>query len=145
MKALLIIDVQKSAVTDKEMAQRIETLQNEYKHVYVSQFVNDKSPVIKLTGWNGYSDTALAFTPIKTAKVFQKSTYSSYLDDFKQFDEVHLCGFDTDACVYMTAMDLIDHGIRPVVLSQYCGSKNQQFHLMGLELLRRNIGPENII
>lgn len=54
------------------------------------------------------------------------------------------CGFDTDACVYKTALDLAERGIRPVVLKDYCFSENQEFHNLGLRLLERNIGLKNI-
>ena len=62
----------------------------------------------------------------------------------KKFTEIHLCGFDTDACVYKTALDLIEHGIRPIVLKDFCFSANKNFHKIGLKLLARNIGKENI-
>ena len=39
-KALLIIDVQKSAVIKPEIAQKIEKLQYEYDVVFVSKFTN---------------------------------------------------------------------------------------------------------
>ncbi len=142
--ALLIIDVQKSAVTDKEIAQKIEALQNEYEYVFASQFMNEDSPIIKLTSWKGYEDCDLAFCPAPQTKVFQKTTFSSYLEDLKNFEEVHLCGFDTDACVYQTALTLMDKGIRPLVLKDYCGSATKEFHTYGLLLLERNIGKENI-
>lgn len=60
------------------------------------------------------------------------------------FDEIHLCGFDTDACVYKTALDLVEYGIRPLVLADYCGSASENIHRTGLELLKRNIGEQNI-
>ena len=41
-KALLIIDVQTSAVTKPEIAQRIEKTQYEYETVYISKFTNTK-------------------------------------------------------------------------------------------------------
>ena len=46
--------------------------------------------------------------------------------------------------VYKTALDLIENGIRPVVLKDFCFSSNRTFHKMGLKLLERNIGKENI-
>ena len=38
--ALLIIDVQKSATGDSDLPKRIEALQNQYRHIFVSQFQN---------------------------------------------------------------------------------------------------------
>ena len=143
-KALLIIDVQKSAVVKPEIAQNIEKLQYEYDVVFVSKFTNHNSPLLKLLNWSGYGDETLAFRPKDNAIIFTKTGYSSYLEEMKQFDEIHLCGFDTDACVYKTAMDLAEVGVRPVILKDYCFSANQEFHDIGLKLLERNIGAMNI-
>ena len=143
-KALLIIDVQKSAVIKPEIAQNIEKLQYEYDVVYISKFTNQDSPLLKLLNWSGYDDESFAFKPKDNAIIYTKTGYSSYLPEMKQFDEIYLCGFDTDACVYKTAMDLAEIGVRPIVLKEYCFSANQEFHNMGLKLLERNIGAINI-
>lgn len=143
-KALLIIDVQKSATVKPEIAQDIEKLQYVYEVVFVSKFTNQDSPLLILLNWSGYDDETLAFKPKDNAIIYTKTGYSSYLPQMKQFDEIHICGFDTDACVYKTAMDLAEVGIRPVVLKDYCYSANQEFHNMGLKLLERNIGIKNI-
>lgn len=143
-KALLIIDVQKSAVGKSTLPKKIEKLQNQYEHVFVSQFQNQGSPLLKLMNWTGYDDEGLAFTPVPKAFIFKKKGYSSYHSKMKDFKEIHLCGFDTDACIYKTAMDLIEKGIRPIVLKNYCFSENKTFHEMGLKLLARNIGKHNM-
>ncbi len=144
-KALLIIDVQISAVTKPEIAEKIEKLQSQYNYIFVSKFINKNSPVLTILNWTGYDNEDLAFTPCENAVIFTKSGYSSYLPEMKNFDEVHICGFDTDACIYKTAMDLIENNIRPIILKDYCFSENQQFHDMGIRLLERNIGKQNII
>lgn len=143
-RALLIIDVQKSAVGNSDIPQRIELLQNEYEHIFISKFTNEKSPLLRFVDFDGYADTGLAFKPVSKSVIFEKNIYSSFLPEMKEFDEVHLCGFDTDACVYKTAMDLIENGIRPVVLSEYCGSETDEYHQAGMLLLKRNIGDKNI-
>ncbi len=143
-KALLIIDVQKSAVGRSKLPQKIEKLQNQYEHIFISQFQNKESPLLKLMNWTGYNDETLAFKPVAKAFIFKKKGYSSYHSKMKDFDEIHLCGFDTDACIYKTALDLIEKGIRPIVLKNYCFSENKTFHKMGLKLLTRNIGKHNI-
>ena len=143
-KALLIIDVQKSAVIKPEIAQDIEKLQYEYDVVFVSKFTNQDSPLLKLLNWSGYDDETLAIKPKDNAIIYTKTGYSSYLPEMKQFDEIYICGFDTDACVYKTAMDLAEIGVRPIVLKDYCFSVNQEFHNIGLKLLERNIGAMNV-
>ena len=143
-KVLLIIDVQKSAVIKPEIAQKIEKLQYEYDVIFVSKFTNKNSPLLNLLNWSGYDDEELAFKPKNNAFIYTKTGYSSYLPEMKEFEEIHICGFDTDACVYKTAMDLAEIGVRPVVLKDYCFSANQEFHDMGMKLLERNIGVMNI-
>ncbi len=142
--ALLIIDVQKSAAGNSSLPAKIEALQAAYEYIFVSKFVNRGSPLIPMTGFDGYADEGLAFTPAPQAVVFEKNIYSCFIPALKDFDEIHLCGFDTDACIYKTAMDLVENGIRPVVLEAYCGSENRMFHEAGMLLLERNIGRENI-
>ena len=142
--ALLIIDVQKSAAGKSTLPQQIEALQNQYKYVFVSAFQNKRSPLLKILNWSGYKDESLAFKPLGNAVIFHKSGYSSYLPEMKKFKEIHLCGFDTDACIYKTAMDLIENGIRPIILKKLCFSENKTFHEIGLKLLIRNIGKHNI-
>ena len=144
-KALLIIDVQVSAVTNVDIAKKIEKLQYDYDNVFVSLFNNENSPLLKILQWEGYNDESLAFIPKESAIIFNKTGYSSFLPEMKNFDEIYLCGFDTDACIYKTAMDLIENNIRPVVLKDYCFSANNKFHKLALELLGRNIGKHNII
>ena len=144
-KALLIIDVQVSAVTNADIAARIEKLQYDYDTVFVSVFNGKNSPLLNILQWEGYQNEALSFTPKPNAFVFGKTGYTSFLPEMKNFDEIHLCGFDTDACIYKTAMDLIENNIRPVILKDFCFSENQTFHDIGLKLLERNIGKHNII
>lgn len=143
-KVLLIVDVQKSAVSKPEIAQKIEKLQYEYDIVYVSQFTKINSFLVKFLDWTGYDDERLAFTPKKDAIIYTKKRYSAFLPEMKKFDEIHICGFDTDACVYKTAMDLIENGIRPIILKDFCFSETQEFHDAGICLLKRNIGDKNI-
>lgn len=143
-KALLIIDAQKAAVVKPEIVQSIEKLQYEYDVVYVSKFTNTGSPLLKIMDWTGYDDETLAFTPKKEAIIFIKTGYTSYLPEMKAFDEIHLCGFDTEACVYKTAMDLVEVGVRPVVLQDYCYSSDEQIHTIGIKILEKNIGKKNV-
>ncbi|MBP5698324.1 MAG: isochorismatase family protein [Alphaproteobacteria bacterium] len=144
-KALLIIDVQVSSVTNADVAKRIEKLQYDYDNVFVSLFSNKNSPLLKILQWKGYENESLAFTPKESAVIFNKIGYSSFLPEMKKFDEIYLCGFDTDACIYKTAMDLVENNICPVILKDYCFSANEKFHKMALELIERNIGKHNIM
>lgn len=142
--ALLIIDAQKSAVIKPEIVRNIEKLQYEYDVVYVSKFTNTDSPLLKIMDWGGYEDEELAFVPKKNAVIFTKTGYSSYLPEMRDFIEIHICGFDTEACVYKTAMDLAENNVTPVVLKDYCYSSDADMHEAGIKIIEKNIGIKNI-
>ena len=144
-KVLLIIDVQKSAVTKPEIVKKIEKIQYEYDTVYVSTFTIQNSPLLNFLDWDGYDDENLAFVPKKDSIIYAKNIYSAFLPEMKKFKEIFICGFDTDACIYKTAMDLIETGVRPIILKDYCFSANQELHDIAIKLLKRNIGNKNII
>ena len=72
---LLIIDVQKSAITNPEIAKNIEKLQYKYDTVYVSKFTNSRSPLLKLLDWTGYDDEALAFIPKEDSIIFTQPIF----------------------------------------------------------------------
>ena len=145
-KALLIIDVQKAAVVKPEIVRNIEKLQYEYDVVYASKFTNTGSPLLEIMDWTGYDDETLAFAPKKDAIVFIKTGYTSYLPEMKVFDEIHLCGFDTDACVLKTALDLFENNYEVYVLKDYCMCcAGQIIHNETIENLKRLIGREYVI
>lgn len=115
----------------------------------VSLFVPQSALWIS-TSWINYLLMVVMFGMGLTLKqkedaiVFTKTGYTSYLSEMKAFDEIHLCGFDTEACVYKTALDLVETGVRPVVLKDYCYSSDEQMHIMGLRILEKNIGIRNL-
>lgn len=144
-KVLLIIDVQKSAVTKTDIAKEIEKIQYDYDVVYVSKYTKNNSPILKFIDWAGYADENLAFVPKDNAIIYNKTGYSSFITEMKKFDEIHICGFDTDACVYKTAMDLIENNIRPIILKDLCFSATQELHEHAIDIMKRNIGIKNIV
>lgn len=145
VRVLLIIDVQKSAVTKPKIAKEIEKIQYDYDIVYVSKYTKTDSPLLRFLDWSGYTDERLAFAPKDDAIIYTKSGYTAFIPEMKKFDEIYICGFDTDACVYKTAMDLIENNIRPIILQNLCFSATQELHDKATEIMKRNIGIKNII
>ena len=151
--ALLIIDVQEcfTQSTSKEFIIAIEALQTDYSDVFISRFFNYKgSGFIKHLDWQScFKDSRefqLAFTPDSKAMVFDKNTYSSFHEKMSDFDEIHICGLETDACILKTALDLFEHNIRPVVLSELCCSNGgNNLHQAALKILQRNIGKAQVV
>ena len=61
-------------------------------------------------------------------------------------DKIYLCGFDTDACVQKTAIDLFENNYNVFVLKDYCMShKGVELHNIIINNLARLIGKNSII
>ena len=153
---LLIIDVQKGFLNENtnEIPEKVEKLQHKYVYVLITKFYNPKDSFYrKIIKWNKFDknseDTKLAFTPRADAMILEKGKYSCVntvlLDFFKSKDIkiVHICGINTNICVTKNAVDLIENGITPVVLSDYCASQyGIESHIEALKNLRLFVGDE---
>ena len=61
-------------------------------------------------------------------------------------DTVLLAGIATDSCVLMTAVDIFQAGLKPMVLADCCASHaGPEIHQMGLTLISRNVGSDQLI
>ena len=61
-------------------------------------------------------------------------------------DEIYLCGLDTDACVYKTALDLFENNYDVYVLKDYTMShKGVELHNVFIDNLKRLIGENKVI
>ena len=83
---------------------------------------------------------------------YGEQLYKELNDELKQFidenniDEIFLCGFDTDACVYKTALDLFVNNYNIYVLENYTMShKGLELHNIFINNLKRLIGKDNVI
>lgn len=156
---LLIIDVQAGFINEwtSHVPSRVASLQDGFDNILVTRFYNpQKSLYRKLIGWSGFSlgavDTQLAFTPDPGATIVDKSTYScvneALVGNLRRdgIPRVHLCGIGTDGSVLMSAVELFEAGIEPVVLAHACGSAaGHADHQAGLQILRRLIGDRQVI
>lgn len=156
---LLIIDVQVGFINEwtTHVPGRVASLQESFDQVLVTRLYNpQKSLYRKLIGWSGFAlgsvDTQLAFAPGPSAKIVDKSTYScvnpEMVDRLRRdgIARVHLCGIGTDSSVMMSAIDLFQAGIEPVILAHACGSTcGRGEHQAGLQILRRLIGGRQVI
>lgn len=85
-------------------------------------------------------------------KIFDKKIYSALNDELIEYieqnsiDEIYICGFDTDACVQKTAIDLFENGYEAYVLKDYCMcSSGVELHNVIINNLKRLIGKDKII
>jgi nicotinamidase-related amidase len=156
---LLIIDVQSGFINEwtAHVPLRVAALQDSFDCVLVTRLYNpQKSLYRKLIGWSGFSlgsvDTHLAFTARSDATIIDKSSYSCVNTTLierlrgEAISRVHVCGIATDGSVLMSAVDLFQAGIEPVVLAHACGSAaGHADHQAGLQILRRLIGQKQVI
>ncbi len=162
---LLVIDVQKGFITNASTSavkKSIDTLiaSKCFDCVISTVYQNyENSPIIKLMGWDKLLDAdeqqLTGEAKYRSDYVVTKSTYSavndSLLDVLKKTnggaypDCVYVVGVDTECCVLATATDLFELGIRPIVLTDYCGaSSGLEYHKAGLLSMHSLIGKCNM-
>ncbi len=161
-KPLLVVDVQRCFINDYthhipgRIARVIE--RGEFEPILFTRFINSEaSGYRRILGWDECRDSP----DIELAKevshfadpdlTFSKPGYAGISDELatyleaKQFAEVTIVGIDTDMCVLKVALDIFDHGIKPIVLADCCASTSGlQSHFAGLAVLARNIGANQL-
>ncbi|WP_406292254.1 isochorismatase family cysteine hydrolase [Embleya sp. NBC_00896] len=164
--ALVVIDVQRGFVNEhsRNVLPAITHLVKSWRAtgapVVLTRFYNPPgSPYETITGWTRlrtpeeqalvadlapFVDGAAAvidkaqasvFTP-EGAGVFQASGWSDLV----------MCGIDTDACVYDSAVAAYQGGYRPWIVTDACASTGGiRYHDAALLLAARNIGPDQLV
>ena len=158
-KLLLIIDVQQDFINEntKEYVDKIESLIKIQKFNYIAftKFINtEDSNWYKDLNYRGCLTEEGQKIVINTEnyKVFEKKIYSALTNEFKEYlmqnniTEVYLCGFDTDACISKTALDLFENNIKVFILEDCCmSSAGEKVHNCAIDNLKRLIGNNKII
>ncbi len=158
-KFLLVIDVQKDFINEntKPILLKIEKLvnSNQFKNIAFTRFINDVNSLwYKNLNYKGCltKEQQQIAIDTKNYKIFDKKIYSSLNDELKRYlienniDEIYLCGFDTDACISKTALDLFENNYNVYVLKDYCMShKSIELHNIYINNLARLIGKNKIV
>lgn len=158
-KLLLVIDVQNDFINDntREYVSKIQKLidSNEYKNIAFTKFMNSKENILyKRLNYKGCMEEEGQRISLETKenKVFEKTGYSALNKELKEYirdnfiSEIYLCGFDTDACIQKTALDLFENGYDVYVLKDYCMSgKGKELHDVIINNLKRLIGSDKIV
>jgi nicotinamidase-related amidase len=158
-KLLLVVDVQSCFINNYtiEVRNNIEKLlkERQYDFVVFGKFKNNiSSPFynkLKYKKCITNEETEIVLNT-ENCKVIERCKYSLYTDELKSYikdnniTEIYICGFDTDACIYKTALDLFENNYNVFVLKEYCGSSGgYKLHEVGLTLLNRQLGKDSII
>lgn len=158
-KLLLVIDAQKSFINEitEPYVKKIQELvnSNKYEKVAFTKFISSKDSIwYKKLKYKGCitEDNQAIMIDTKNNEVFEKTIYSAVNNELVKYikendvEQIYLCGFDTDACVLKTALDLFENNYEVYVLKEYCMSgAGQKIHNDTIENLKRLIGKKYVI
>lgn len=163
---IILVDIQNGFVkTDyaEESFRRVEDLMKRelFDVVIATQYWNEEgSNICRLMDWHGLcTQEEQELRPeIKpyVHYITRKNTFSSMTDEMKELlrkvnggelpGHVFVIGYDTECCVLTTATDLFEMGVRPLVLTEYCGSHDgERYHRAGITSLEHLIGPKFLV
>lgn len=156
MSVLLVVDLQQGFISDSSVVDTISELVPQFDVVLASRFVGGNRLYSDELNWSPSSE-GLQLSPIvrdviDKTDIYDKSGYNA-LDNTNlreriqnlNVEQVYLVGFETSACVLSTALSLFDLEITPIVIEPGCYSATESLHQSALQLLRYNIGEQNII
>ncbi|MGW2890554.1 isochorismatase family cysteine hydrolase [Streptomyces griseoruber] len=164
--ALLVIDVQQGFVNRHSrgvlpaIAHLVEGWRAAGAPVVFTRFHNTPgSPYERITGWTKLRTAEeqavvaeLAPFIDGAAAVIDKAQASAFTPEGAEiirnaeWTDLVLCGIDTDACVYDSAVAAYQSGYRPWIVTDACASSGgAQYHDAALLLAARNIGASQLV
>jgi len=165
-RALLVIDVQNYFINKftnnipGKIAKYLEINKTKFDYVLFFKFVNSrKSNWVRLSNWQKmFKSPEIDIVPelnqfVNKNNLFTKTAFSCFkakgFADFvrnKKINDLYLCGLDTHACIYCTAMEAYELGFNIHVIADLCAaSHGLNYHLNSLKALKRNLGDKIII
>ncbi|MFJ3164232.1 isochorismatase family cysteine hydrolase [Streptomyces kanasensis] len=164
--ALLVIDVQQGFVNQHSrgvipaVVRLVEGWQAAGAPVVLSRFHNEPgSPYETITGWTRLRTPEeqalvadLAPFAASAAAIIDKPQASVFTPEGTRtireagWTDLVLCGIDTDACVYDSAVAAYQAGYRPWIVTDACASTGgARYHDAALLLASRNIGAAQLV
>lgn len=130
-----------------------------FERVLATYFSNwEGSPWIRHMGWRGCltADDQEIVPEVRgyvlAEDIYEKHQYSAaspgLVDALRKsgMQTAYVCGFDTDACVLATVLDLFCGGFDVKVIEDCCASSNgAKAHEAGVAVIRNGIGAGNVI
>lgn len=158
-KLLLVIDLQNDFVNKntEPILDKIKSLinSNEYENIAFTKFINSENSMFyNDLQYKGCLTEKGANIAIELAgqKVFEKTGYTSLTEQLKMYitekriNQIYLCGFDTEACVLKTALDMFENEYNVFILKDYCMSgAGEEIHNSAINILKRTIGEKRVI
>jgi nicotinamidase-related amidase len=163
--ALLVIDVQESFIykPTKKIPLRIKRFLESHKFdfVFFFKFMNEEnSNWVKVLKWKGMlRDSETKIVPelrsfLKKDNVFIKKTAFSVFNVRKfnlllkkhRIGELFICGLDTHACVYVSALEAFSRGFDVKVIEDLCAaSHGKEYHEAAIRMLKANLSKNTVI
>ena len=154
-----MIDVQSNFVNQhtKDVVMQIHDLieSNKFDIVAFTKYMNASNGLFaRELGYLGCIREADQEIMLDTKRfpIFKKTVYTAYNEELKNFllenhiNQIYLCGIDTDACVFKTALDLFEHECDVYVLERYCRSHiGRKAHDYAIKSMQRLIGKKRVI
>lgn len=158
-KMLVVVDLQRSFINlnTEFVIDKIKKLvnSNEFDKVIFTKFINNEDSIyVNKLNYRGCltNEEQEIMIDTKDNIVLNKEIYTVYSNRFKdivdefKINEIYLCGIDTECCVLKSAFDLFEMGYDVKVLKDYCACTHGiKSHMNALDILRRNIGYNNIV
>jgi nicotinamidase-related amidase len=164
--ALLVIDVQKGFVNRHSrgalpaIVRLVEGWRAVGASVVFTRFHNELgSPYETITGWTRlrtpeeqalveeltpFTDSAVTVIDKAQSSVFTPEGAQMIRD--RGWRDLVLCGIDTDACVYDSAIAAYQGGYRPWIVTDACASTGgAEYHDASLLLAARNLGANQLV
>lgn len=156
---LLVIDAQQDFINEstQEALENLKKLleSQKYEHVIFTKFVNsEKGLLYERLGYHGcITSPSIDFVvDTKDFPVIEKSIYSAVNQELLQYikkhqiDHIVIAGFDTDACVFKTCLDLFELGYHVSIIQDCCGAHDgKSVHEYTIQRFKRLIGKDNVI
>ncbi|MCM3741428.1 isochorismatase family protein [Oceanobacillus luteolus] len=148
MRALLVIDAQKTIVDFKDFHQEIgmiETMITDFKEngdqvIFIRNLDDDeKSSFHKNSAGSEIHDSLKKYAEIVVEKKTPSSFYQTELDEkLKQFgvDHIFITGFNTEFCCQFTAIAAYDRGYKVTFIEDATGTVNDgtTYEMEGLDI-----------
>lgn len=139
-----IVELTKSGVFDKVIATRFLNKEGSQYTRFLNWHRLMESPEIDLV--DGLFPDVIVNKWIYTCVNEEFMTILNHFNDGELPTHVFICGADTDCCVLKTATDLFEHGIMPIVLTEYCDSNGgPNSHAAGQLVMERLIGKKCLV
>lgn len=163
-KALVVIDMQMgfmnehTAHLEQKIRDYIDEHREEFYVIIGTKYINNENTACYIfEKWTqcmaGTVETYLVpKVSSKVEKIFEKSVYSCYSAEFKEYlkamqiEEVYMCGVNTGCCVLHSAFDAYNDLVSCYVIADLCGSTSgNQSHECALQVLRECITEQRVV